>query len=52
VHRSGRTARAEKEGVSVVIVCPEERASYLKIVRELNQGMLLFSLSLLVADWK
>ena len=37
VHRSGRTARADKDGLSVMMVCPEELGLYRKIVRTLNK---------------
>ncbi|KAK7501083.1 hypothetical protein BaRGS_00007568 [Batillaria attramentaria] len=38
VHRSGRTARANKEGISVTLVSPDEVHNYRKIVSELKQG--------------
>ena len=39
IHRSGRTARASREGLSVVLVGPEELGSYKKIMKTLNAGM-------------
>lgn len=38
IHRSGRTARASREGLSVVLVGPEELRSYKKIMNTLNAG--------------
>jgi len=38
IHRSGRTARASREGLSVVLVGPEELGSYKKIMKTLNGG--------------
>ncbi|XP_066030068.1 ATP-dependent RNA helicase DDX24-like [Pocillopora verrucosa] len=38
IHRSGRTARASREGLSVVLVGPEEMGSYKKIMKALNGG--------------
>ncbi|CAH3141790.1 unnamed protein product [Porites lobata] len=38
IHRSGRTARASREGLSVVFVAPEEMGSYKKIMKTLNAG--------------
>lgn len=38
VHRSGRTARASKEGLSVMLVSPEELRNYRKIIKTLNRG--------------
>ena len=40
IHRSGRTARACREGLSVVLVGPEELGSYRKIMKTLNGGIL------------
>ncbi|KAK5670748.1 ATP-dependent RNA helicase [Batrachochytrium dendrobatidis] len=37
VHRSGRTARANAEGVSVALVCPEELVTYKKICHALSK---------------
>ncbi|KAK2553969.1 ATP-dependent RNA helicase DDX24 [Acropora cervicornis] len=33
IHRSGRTARASREGLSVVLVAPQEAGSYKKIMK-------------------
>nr|XP_058968917.1 ATP-dependent RNA helicase DDX24-like isoform X1 [Pocillopora verrucosa] len=38
IHRSRRTARASREGLSVVLVGPEEMGSYKKIMKALNGG--------------
>lgn len=38
VHRSGRTARASREGLSVTLVSPDEAPNYRKIVKDLKQG--------------
>lgn len=38
VHRSGRTARASKKGVSVLLVEPKEGINYRKLSSALNQG--------------
>ncbi|XP_044182801.1 ATP-dependent RNA helicase ddx24-like [Acropora millepora] len=38
IHRSGRTARASREGLSVVLVAPQEAGSYKKIMKSLNSG--------------
>jgi len=37
IHRSGRTARAEREGLSVMFICPEELFLYRKIIKTLNR---------------
>eukprot|EP00455_Lapot_gusevi_P045076 TRINITY_DN5729_c0_g1_i4.p1 TRINITY_DN5729_c0_g1~~TRINITY_DN5729_c0_g1_i4.p1 ORF type:complete len:241 (-),score=84.27 TRINITY_DN5729_c0_g1_i4:42-764(-) len=37
IHRSGRTARAQQEGLSLALVSPEEVPSYKKICAVLNQ---------------
>ncbi|CAF0976960.1 unnamed protein product [Didymodactylos carnosus] len=37
IHRSGRTARAEREGLSVIVICPEELHLYRKIIKTLNR---------------
>lgn len=41
VHRSGRTARASKEGLSVMLIGPEDVKDYRKIIHTLNKGMLV-----------
>jgi len=38
IHRSGRTARAEREGLSVMFICPEELFLYRRIIKTLNRG--------------
>ncbi|XP_052774075.1 ATP-dependent RNA helicase DDX24-like [Mya arenaria] len=38
VHRSGRTARAMKEGLSVVLIGPDDVKSYKKIIHTLNKN--------------
>ncbi|PVD22884.1 hypothetical protein C0Q70_16143 [Pomacea canaliculata] len=38
VHRSGRTARASKEGLSVILVSPEDISNFRKIVNHIKQG--------------
>ena len=38
VHRSGRTARAQREGLSVMFVGPEDLKSYRNICKSLNKG--------------
>ncbi|XP_046583027.1 ATP-dependent RNA helicase DDX24-like [Haliotis rubra] len=38
VHRSGRTARAMKEGLSVMLVGPEDVRNYRKIIQSLNRN--------------
>ncbi|CAF0779090.1 unnamed protein product [Rotaria sp. Silwood1] len=38
IHRSGRTARAEREGLSVMFICPEELFLYRKIIKTLNRN--------------
>lgn len=37
VHRSGRTARASKEGITILMMEPSEAYSYLKICKTLNK---------------
>src|SRR4051812_39824570 len=39
VHRSGRTARANREGVSLMLCAPEEVGAYKKLCSVLNKGM-------------
>ena len=38
VHRSGRTARASKKGVSVLLVEPKDAVNYRKLCSTLNEG--------------
>ncbi|KAJ1976816.1 ATP-dependent RNA helicase [Dimargaris verticillata] len=37
VHRSGRTARAQKEGISIMLCCPEEREAFQRITKRLKK---------------
>lgn len=41
VHRSGRTARLSADGLSVIIVGPQDVVHYRNIIRSLNKGGLL-----------
>ena len=43
IHRSGRTARATAEGLSVVLVGPDDVGNYRNIMKQLNKGRLDFS---------
>ncbi|CAC5367502.1 DDX24 [Mytilus coruscus] len=38
VHRSGRTARASKEGISVMLIGPDDVKNYRKIIHTLNRS--------------
>ena len=38
VHRSGRTARASKEGISVMLIEPAENFAYKKLSRTLGRN--------------
>ncbi|XP_018335713.1 ATP-dependent RNA helicase DDX24 [Agrilus planipennis] len=38
VHRSGRTARASKDGITVLLIDPSELQSYLRLCRTLGKG--------------
>jgi ATP-dependent RNA helicase DDX24/MAK5 len=38
VHRAGRTARAEAEGLSVALVTPKENARFLALLHALKRG--------------
>ncbi|GAB6025895.1 ATP-dependent RNA helicase ddx24, variant 2 [Chamberlinius hualienensis] len=40
IHRSGRTARASKEGISILLIDPSEQNLYQKICRNLDKGLL------------
>ncbi|KAJ1736836.1 ATP-dependent RNA helicase [Coemansia sp. Benny D160-2] len=46
VHRSGRTARASKEGLAVMLVSPEERKLYYKMCGKLDKDISLFPVDL------
>lgn len=39
VHRSGRTARAEAEGLAVALVTPKESARFAALLRALNRPL-------------
>ena len=41
VHRSGRTGRGEEEGLSVLLVAPEDTLAYRNICKSLNRGVRL-----------
>ena len=43
VHRSGRTARAQREGLSVMLVGPEDLKAYRNICKSLNKGSTLYA---------
>eukprot|EP01127_Copromyxa_protea_P024327 TRINITY_DN9502_c0_g1_i1.p1 TRINITY_DN9502_c0_g1~~TRINITY_DN9502_c0_g1_i1.p1 ORF type:complete len:547 (+),score=155.74 TRINITY_DN9502_c0_g1_i1:956-2596(+) len=38
IHRSGRTARAQAQGLSLLLVSPEEHESYFRICKALDKG--------------
>lgn len=38
MHRSGRTARAQNEGLSLMLVDPQEGVFYKRIYKTLNKG--------------
>lgn len=38
VHRSGRTARATQQGITILLVEPNELQSYLKLCKTLGKG--------------
>lgn len=42
VHRSGRTARLSKEGLSVMLVSPDEVSLYNKLIKTFKNGILTF----------
>eukprot|EP00047_Mylnosiga_fluctuans_P002042 m.222913 g.222913 ORF g.222913 m.222913 type:complete len:778 (-) comp10849_c0_seq1:784-3117(-) len=46
IHRSGRTARAQSEGLSFALVCPEEMSNYTKITKELSKAVPVFPVEL------
>lgn len=52
VHRSGRTARASRDGLSVMLVSPDDNRGYRQICSELNGGRDLseFAVDLLKLD--
>lgn len=45
VHRSGRTARANTEGITVLFMEPTEMRYYIKLCKTLNRGELLCALT-------
>ncbi|RKP36546.1 P-loop containing nucleoside triphosphate hydrolase protein [Dimargaris cristalligena] len=40
VHRSGRTARAQKDGISIMLCCPEEAKLFRKLCHQLSKDEL------------
>ncbi|KAJ2657501.1 ATP-dependent RNA helicase [Coemansia sp. RSA 1199] len=46
VHRSGRTARAQNEGLAVMLVSPEERKLYYKMCAKLSKDITSFPIDL------
>ena len=38
VHRSGRTARAEAEGIAIALVTPKENARFLALLKAMKRG--------------
>lgn len=46
VHRSGRTARAQKEGLAIMMVSPEERKLYRKMCEKLDKNIAQFPVDL------
>lgn len=40
VHRSGRTGRAGKKGTAITLVTPEEERDFLRVQRDLREGLL------------
>ena len=40
VHRSGRTARAEHKGESLMLIGPDDRASFLRLLAQLHKSTL------------
>ena len=47
IHRSGRTARASKEGLSVVLIGPQDVKDYKKIMHTLNKSKPFYLLPIL-----
>lgn len=50
VHRSGRTARANREGLSVVLLSPEDMPLYRRIIKELNNNQELTDFPVKLVD--
>ncbi|KAJ2712243.1 ATP-dependent RNA helicase [Coemansia spiralis] len=46
VHRSGRTARAQNEGLAILMVSPEERKLYYKMCAKLSKDIAAFPVDL------
>lgn len=46
VHRSGRTARANKDGITVIIMEPGEVKNYLKLCKTLDRSKICLSFDL------
>ena len=46
VHRSGRTARAEREGISIALCSPEEQRLYKNLCSSLKKRKYLFIYSI------
>lgn len=42
VHRSGRTARAQKEGITVLMMEPSEKQYYTRLCKTLNRSKYTF----------
>lgn len=40
VHRSGRTARASKDGITILLIEPSEISNYIKLCRTLGKSIL------------
>lgn len=51
VHRSGRTARAKREGLSLILIGPQEMMSYKNICKSLRRGCHAYSSHILVCDY-
>lgn len=39
VHRSGRTARANKDGIAVMLISPQDQKNFMKIFTVLKKGL-------------
>lgn len=39
VHRSGRTARASKDGITILLIEPSELQDYLRVCKTLGKSM-------------
>lgn len=44
VHRSGRTARANKDGIAVMLISPQDQKNFMKIFTILKKGIILVTL--------